>query len=238
MKNLFLHSIIYISVFLVGFVLGVFYTATNTNELNRPLPLPPTHPINPDINLIRSQLDHLNKKSPNQVAQQLHLTPKDIKSLAQQLPEEELERQLQLFMPENTLALISDKKSFALRAIDEAFSTNDSQPLIGQIRITTSSNFNAPTFVGGQLPSHQKLYAQLDTFGKVPATGHVFIRWLHRDSGKILMFQHQRITENRNQNWVSFTPNDGWKSGTYDVKFYEFNNTLSPVAQTSYTVIE
>ncbi len=41
---------------------------------------------------------------------------------------------------------------------------------------------------------------------------------------------------NREQNWVSFNPVNGWKAGSYDVKYYQLNDQLNPIAQTSFKI--
>jgi len=87
-----------------------------------------------------------------------------------------------------------------------------------------------------QVYAGQQLFAHFDTLGKTPNNEQVFVRWSNQSTGEVLFFMPQRISANREQNWVSFKPAKGWKAGSYDVKYYQLNDQLVPIAQTSFTI--
>ena len=82
------------------------------------------------------------------------------------------------------------------------------------------------------------MYAHLDTNGQIPSNKYVFIKWINNQTGQVLLFEKKNISANSNQNWVSFIPSDGWQEGSYDVRFYQFDSELQPIAQTTYNIYE
>lgn len=94
-------------------------------------------------------------------------------------------------------------------------------------------DFSAEVF---EVQPRQALFAHFDTYGVVPHDGQVFIRWKHRDTGRLLLFTQKNVTADANQNWVSFRPEAAWETGHYDVKYYQFNDRLQPIAQVGYVI--
>jgi len=82
----------------------------------------------------------------------------------------------------------------------------------------------------------QQLFAHFDTLGKTPSNEQVFVRWSNQTTGEVLFFMPQRVSAQREKNWVSFNPVAGWKPGHYDVKYYQMNDQLEPIAQTSFYI--
>ena len=44
---------------------------------------------------------------------------------------------------------------------------------------------------------------------------NTFIKWVHINSGKILLFEKKNVNPITRQNWVSFTPDENWQTGNY-----------------------
>ncbi len=65
---------------------------------------------------------------------------------------------------------------------------------------------------------------------------NTFIKWVHTDSGKVLLFEKKNINSITRQNWVNFTPNKNWNSGNYQVTFYQFNSELKPIIYGNYYI--
>lgn len=151
---------------------------------------------------------------------------------------EEVEYYLNQAFPKADLSLIKDKKKFAQRATEEFAQTkNDEQnDLTGQVIVAIQEQFNGSAQVLQNIHKSQYLFAHLDTFNKIENAHQVFIRWINRDTGEVLFFSPQNITANKAQNWVSFVPEQGWKVGTYDVRYYQMQDDLKPIAQTSYVI--
>lgn len=160
------------------------------------------------------------------------------KAVLNSISNRQLDAYVERFMTDKDAELIKDKRQFANRAIEELYRPNDNQPLTGQIIMSTSPNFTQQSINTNTLSKRQKLYAHLNTFGKVPLGANVFIKWTNRTTGEVLLFEKKLILPNSNTNWVSYQPYDSWQTGSYDVKFYQFTSELTPVAQLSYDVYQ
>lgn len=132
--------------------------------------------------------------------------------------------------------LITDKRQFANRAVEELYNANDNQPLIGQVLLSSSATTPNQNINTAILQKHQKLYVHFDTFGKVPLGSNVFVKWTNRTTGEVLLFEKKLILPDSNKNWVSYQPYDSWQTGSYDIRFYQFTSQLEPIAQLSYDV--
>lgn len=168
-----------------------------------------------------------------------HLTSDQLSSWIEKLPNHEIDRQLgRLFREDDINGRIHDKRAFAARLVEEALKDFDpNTTLTGRAVISTSQVF--PEFFVDDFEVHprQTLFAHFDTYGKVPHNGQVFIRWRHRDTGRILLFTQKNITADASQNWVSYRPDTVWNTGYYDVKYYQFNDHLEPIAQANYLIL-
>lgn len=158
------------------------------------------------------------------------------KQLVNALPDSQLNQYVARFIPAKDAELITDKRQFANRAIEELYKQNDNQPLQGQILLSDSSAMPSQSINTNTVGKKQKLFAHLNTFGKVPLGANVFVKWVNRNTGEVLLFEKKLIVPNSDTNWVSYQPYDGWQTGSYDIRFYQFNSQLEPVAQLSYDV--
>ena len=152
------------------------------------------------------------------------------------MPDYALGQYVDRFMAKGASDVIADKRRFAERAVEELYKSNDSQPLSGTIKLSLSPTMPAISLDTSTLSKNTKLFAHLDTNGKVPASAFVFVKWVNNQTGQVLLFEKKDIIANSNQNWVSFTPYDGWTEGSYDIRFYQFTSELEPVAQLTYQI--
>ena len=203
-----------------------------------------------DLNLndLEQLLSHSNQQSHNRQdlsseskSQKITLQQQNqIKDLIQQSSDEKIETYLGKIYPKIDLSSIQNKKQFSQRLIEE-FSQTQNEPhdnLVGRVVITQQEGIPQRVSDLSRIHPDQYLYAHLDTLNKVPNNRQVFIRWIYRDTGEVIFFMPQNITANQSQNWVNFKPTQGWKTGTYDVRYYQFADDLTPIAQTSYTIRE
>lgn len=163
-----------------------------------------------------------------------------IKDLIQQSSDEKVQEYLGKIYPKTDFSSIHNKKKFSQRLIDE-FSQSHNEPienLTGRVVISRQEGVAQSEQDLSRIHAQQYLYAHLDTLNKIDSRQQVFIRWIYRDTGEVLLFMPQQINENQAQNWVSFKPSQGWKVGNYDVRYYQFVDDLTPIAQTSYTILE
>lgn len=154
------------------------------------------------------------------------------------MPDYALGQYVDKFMAKGASDVISDKRRFAERAVEELYKPNDSQPLSGVIKLSISPSLPSNSLDTATLNKSTKLFAHLDTDGKVPASSFVFVKWVNNQTGQVLLFEKKDIIANSNQNWVSFIPYEGWSVGSYDIRFYQFNSELQPIAQLTYNIYD
>ncbi len=157
-------------------------------------------------------------------------------AMVKNMPDYMLGQYVDKFMAKDASEVISDKRRFAERAVEELYKPNDNQPLSGTIKLSASPTLPASSMDTTTLGKATKLFAHLDTSGKVPASAFVFVKWVNNQTGQVLLFEKKDIVANSNQNWVSFIPYEGWAAGSYDIRFYQFTSELQPVAQLTYNI--
>ena len=209
----------------------------NINELVAPTSNQAIEPsnINPTAQLEQNIQQNSNNKT-NFSTQDFN--EQSAKAVLNSIPDNQLNRYVERFMTAKDAELISDKRQFANRAIEELYKQNDNQPLTGQVLISTTPQFPTASMNTNTLQKREKIYAHLNTFGKVPLGTNVFIKWTNRSTGEVLLFEKKLISTNSDTNWVSYRPHDTWQTGSYDIRFYQFTSQLEPVAQLSYDVYQ
>lgn len=156
--------------------------------------------------------------------------------IVKQMPDYVLGQYVDKFMAKGASDVIADKRRFAERAVQELYQSNDNQPLVGTVKLSLSSAMTSSSLDTSTLNKNTKIFAHLDTAGKVPSSPFVFVKWVNNQTGQVLLFEKKDIVANSNQNWVSFTPYEGWAVGSYDIRFYQFTSELQPVAQLTYDI--
>lgn len=160
------------------------------------------------------------------------------KQIIDKMPDYVLGQYVDKFMTKDASSVITDKRRFAERAIEELYQPNDNQRLVGDVRLSLDPAMPAVSVDTSTISKDAKLYAHLDTKGQIPASPFVFVKWVNNETGQVLLFEKKDIVAGSNQNWVSFQPYDGWQAGSYDIRFYQFTSELQPVAQLTYHIYE
>ena len=170
--------------------------------------------------------------------QQLKKQKTQLNSIIDQATPEQIDKYLSQAFPDYDLSAIHNKREFAKRLVGEFVDAkNDpNEAMTGQATVTAQQQYITNNVLPRQIYAGQQLFAHFDTLGKTPNNQQVFVRWSNQATGEVLFFMPQRISANREQNWVSFNPVKGWKVGTYDVKYYQLNDQLVPIAQTSFRI--
>lgn len=170
--------------------------------------------------------------------QQLKKQKTQVNSVIDQATPEQIDKYLSQAFPDYDLSAIHNKHEFAKRLVGEFVDAkNDpNEAMTGQATVTAQQQYISNNVLPRQIYAGQQLFAHFDTLGKTPNNQQVFVRWSNQATGEVLFFMPQRISANREQNWVSFNPVKGWKVGTYDVKYYQLNDQLAPIAQTSFRI--
>ena len=170
--------------------------------------------------------------------QQLKKQKTQVNSVIDQATPEQIDKYLSQAFPDYDLSAIHNKREFAKRLVGEFVDAkNDpNEAMTGQATVTAQQQYITNNVLPRQIYAGQQLFAHFDTLGKTPNNQQVFVRWSNQATGEVLFFMPQRISANREQNWVSFNPAKGWKVGTYDVKYYQLNDQLAPIAQTSFRI--
>lgn len=161
-----------------------------------------------------------------------------INTLITEASDEKVNHYLKQAFPEADLTQIKNKRLFAQRALEEFSQTKNDErhDLVGQVIVAVEENAQVTAHALQNIHKSQYLYAHLDTLSRIENDQQVFIRWMNRDTGEVLFFTPQKVNSSTSQNWVSFAPAQGWKPGTYDVRYYQMGDGLKPIAQTSYVI--
>lgn len=160
------------------------------------------------------------------------------KQVLDSMPDVVLGQYIDKFIAKGASEVIVDKRRFAKRAIEELYQPQDNQPLVGTIKVSFNQQVPDNSQNTSRVSKFAKIYAHLDTYGKAPNSPFVFVKWINNQTGQVLLFEKKNVIASKNQNWVSFVPYDGWEVGSYDIRFYQFNSELQPIAQTTYSIYE
>ena len=156
--------------------------------------------------------------------------------IVNKMPDYMLGQYIDRFMSQGAGEVLSDKRQFAQRAVEELYKENDNQPLVGEVRLSLTSSMPSSSMDISNIDKNATVFAHLDTAGKVPPSPFVVVKWVNNQTGQVLLFEKKDIVTNSNQNWVSFKPDDGWLQGSYDIRFYQFTSELQPIAQLTYQI--
>ena len=132
-----------------------------------------------------------------------------------------------------------DKYALAKSLMREFLGENDNSNIdtYSAIEFSLSTTQNTEKITNFKLSnSKTAIYAHLQLDENAQMINNTFIKWIHIDSGKILLFENKNINPITRQNWVSFTPDENWQTGNYQVTFYQFNSELRPIIQGGYYV--
>ncbi len=236
---------------LVSFLLGAFvvYIAMSKQQMDAILAGQKIHQEIQPLQTINNQGSQINEEAVIQSQEIIKqgdngkITTNDYseqqaKQLIDNMPDYALEQYVNKFMAADASDVIEDKRRFAERAVQELYAPNDNQQLTGTALISFNDIMPEANANSSRVTKFAKIYAHLDTRGQVPDDKYVFVKWINNQTGQVLLFEKKNISANSNQNWVSFIPTDGWQVGRYDVRFYQFNSELKPIAQTTYNIYE
>ncbi len=236
---------------LVSFLLGAFvvYIAMSKQQMDAVLVGQTTSQETQPVQTINDSSGQINKEAVIQSQQIIKrgdsgkLTTNDYskqqaKQLIDNMPDYALEQYVNKFMAADASDVIQNKRRFAERAVEELYNENDNQKLVGNAKVSFDYFMPEVSANTNQVTKFAKIYAHLDTRGEIPTDKYVFVKWINNQTGQVLLFEKKNISANSDHNWVSFIPTEGWQAGSYDVRFYQFNSELQPIAQTTYNIYE
>lgn len=236
MLNFVRYSVVAVLCFALGYVVA-YFNADNGTSLHTPTGHSTATSQTVDNPVSVLAIDQAKSMDAGDVQQQLKGQYQQVQSLIQHASEQQLGQYLQQAFPDYRFDQIKNKQQFAQQMLNEFVQAKNDpqQQLAGQAYVTEQSQFDPHSVLPREIYVTQPLYAHFDTLGKVPTNAQVMVRWSQRDTGEILLFTPRKVSENQ-QNWVSFYPVAGWKPGHYDVKYYQMNDQMEPIAQTSFYI--
>lgn len=165
-------------------------------------------------------------------------TVSKIKDVIEGIPDSEIEQYLMVAFPNTDISKIDNKKRFSERMLEELSSDAQTKTLQldGQLTLATNPQLPLQNTKVSEVYRNQQLFAHYDLRGKFEKNEQVFVKWTNQDTGEILLFTPQNVNKMTEQNWISYSPPNGWQPGTYNIEYYEFNSDLNPIAKTSYTI--
>lgn len=165
-------------------------------------------------------------------------TTAKVRQIIQEMPEEEVEKYLKRAFPRVDITNIEDKKKLSERLLEE-LSNNDSKSLTklnGQLTLAKTSKYPLQNTDIDKIYKNQQIFAHYDLKGNFDRSEQVFVKWTNQNTGEILLFTPQNVNRGAEQNWVSYSPPEGWQPGIYNIEYFQFNSDLIPIAKTSYTI--
>lgn len=161
-----------------------------------------------------------------------------IKMVLDQMSDKEVAHYLSKAFPLDNFSSIQNKKQFSERLLEELSSevSVSKEDMQGKITLSRNLSNNLQSENMSQIYKNQQIVAHYDTLGKLSKSDQVFVKWINKDSGEVLLFTPQPVNPQSDQNWVSFTPPDGWKPGEYAIQYYQVDDKLTPIAQADYTI--
>lgn len=237
MKNL-------ISLFLI-FLSGVLLGRLSTLLDETPAPQNPTAgppgatPPTRTALASASEHNHLAKQTVKQTRPEPEtdsVLPTLLPEIVDFIPEESVETMLSLIIPRQELEGVGDIKAFAKRYLEEINlkETDVDDYSFASVIVSTSKD---DTFGSSSLeikPS-DRVYAHVQFSGGLgTGSDKVLSRWVNLDNREVLFFKRSHINPDGDNNWVSFTPSGGWKTGNYEVAFYLLANGMKKVGSTNF----
>lgn len=167
----------------------------------------------------------------------------DAMQMLKQMDDDELTGYLENMIPKKRLFKLIDKRIFAQNALNILYQQNTPET-IQSLRDKTHSSITmglTPTYTKTHADTRtvdieKKLYAHLKTPHNELHAGKVFVTWIHRESGQVMLFNMMYLNPHSTENWVSLTPSSGWLTGSYDVNVYRFSNQLEPIAKHTFSI--
>lgn len=154
------------------------------------------------------------------------------------IPDESISSAISLLFNDSDINELDDVSQFASRYLQElslASSEIDSESFTSLSVSSDQDNNSSGTLL--TLKNTAPVYAHFDVSGGLASgSSKILSRWVNLDSNSVLFFDTSHINESSDKNWVSFTPNVGWKSGNYEVTFYKFGSELKKLAHQNFYI--
>lgn len=235
----------FLTLILAGF--AGYYISFYNNQQSHTLVKPPTYPpfsmekVDNKIEVSKSHSKNTQILNEDDDADFLDYLPSQValNALIDNAAPYQIEQYLNKLIAEEDLDFmqIGDKQTFAKSLVREFLGEQDNLRSYTAARISFSRSHQ----VDEQNPSSFKLshsraslYAHLHLEGLTAAMNNIFVKWTH--NGKVLLFNKKKIDALTEENWVSWRPEDHWKVGDYEVIFYQFNQSLTPIASANYSI--
>ncbi len=226
-----------IAIGLVCFGLGYFIAPSNT--ASEPIVIESNNDQTGN-HFIQNFQQHIPVQSENNIElqQQLKNQMTQVNAVIDQATSKQMDQYLQQAFSGYDLSAIRNKHEFAKHLVGEFVDAKNKpdEPMSGRATVMAHQEYGGENVLPRDIYKGQQLFAHFDTLGKTPSNEQVFVRWSNQTTGEVLFFMPQRVSAQREKNWVSFNPVAGWKPGHYDVKYYQMNDQLEPIAQTSFYI--
>jgi hypothetical protein len=165
----------------------------------------------------------------------------DLKERIDHLPEIFINKQLEQVFDENYLDSVNDRRALAKKLVDVALA--DGNPMSSDMENMESANieieFSLSPIPGlrqfgnsVEIDQHDKIFAHF-----ISSADHtnLMVRWLHRDTGEILIFSPLKLYQDQGK-YISLTPRNGWQPGSYMIGLFDLNNNQKLVTSRAYTI--
>lgn len=106
-----------------------------------------------------------------------------------------------------------------------------------EIAISTTSSFPEFSDTHFTIQPNTTLYAHFKVdMNESPNSDAIFVKWIHMDTGAVVLFDRKLVNSEQNTHWVSYRPPKKWKEGWYGITYYYFTDELTPIAHKEFFV--
>lgn len=152
------------------------------------------------------------------------------------LSEKALTDKLKYLFEEDALKEISNVRDFSRQVVDTALeeTDNDDPALTASISFSTSPTRGVQLIgFGADIGKHDVVFAHIESESPI---GNAIVKWQNLGTGEILMYMNHDVGSSTMEQHVSYSPPNGWTSGTYQVSLYSLNDKMTPIAANSYSI--
>lgn len=222
---------LFITIFVLGFLTGR-YTAPNTIPQKLVSISQHASSITTKTEMPVKDIVITSDLSKSKESSSLTRMPDMLPAIIQAAPQQAVKDVVSYFFNEGELAEISDINTFARRYAEEVTLTPAEPDPSSSTTLKISLSANEVEHQALlELNKNQAVYAHVHFGGGIAAgSAKIMSRWVNIDTREVLFFEKSSIIPTSDNNWVSFTPSEGWKDGNYEVSFYQFSDKLKKLA--------
>ena len=152
------------------------------------------------------------------------------------MSDKSLADKLKYLFEEDALKEISNVREFSKKVVDTALEETDAADptLSASILFSTSPSRGVQLIgYGAEIGKYDVVFAHFESEKPI---GNAIVKWQNQSTGEILLYMNQNVGSSTMDQHISWSPVNGWTSGTYQVSLYSLSEKMTPIAANSYSI--